>query len=511
MPETEHVSLSSENATILSNLKEFFLGRSVPAYLVGGCIRDSLRGLPTRDIDVAILGDSHSLARELADVLGGAFVLIGQARRVARVVVPSQGDGGWVIDVSSIEGSGYDDLKKRDFTVDAMALTLEDWGTLGWEERVLDPFGARIDLAQGTIRAIGPSVFLDDPVRLLRAVRLAAKLGFDIESGTARLISQNAHLISSTAAERVRDELLTILSLERAKVHLELLDELGLLCCIIPELGITKGVEQPKEHYWDVFGHSLHSVEGVERVTSGNEEDPVSDLVPWSLEMEGRYAQERSDGHTWRTFLKLGALLHDVAKPQSKMVDAQGRTRFLGHHTLGASMSGEILHRLRVSNRGAEMVCGLVEYHLRPMQMSQGAELPTARAIYRYFSDVGDVATDTLYLSLADHLAARGPDLDMGAWQHHVRIVTHILEVGSQGQAPEKMPRLITGHDLIGEFGLAPGPLIGVLLESAREAQAAGELDTREGALAWVRCRLEGATDEGSRPEDNCQLGEVGA
>ena len=493
------VSLSSEIATILSKLREFFLSRSVPAFLVGGYIRDSLLGVPTRDVDVAVLGDFLRLAKELADTFGGAFVPLGQARQalgtpgVARAVVSSPNSGKWVVDVSGMEGSIYGDLMRRDFTVDAMALALENWRTPGWEESILDPFGGRRDLAQRTIRAIRPSTFRDDSARLLRAVRLAAKLGFHIDPYTAQSIASHAHLISSTAGQRVRDEFLTILSLDGAKNHLEMLDELGLLCCIIPELGITKRVEQPKEHYWDVFGHSLHTVEGVERVTAGCGGDYLSGLVPWCVEMEDRFSQDVSDGYTRRTILKLGALLHDIAKPQTKMVDAKGRTRFLGHHTLGASMSREILHRLRLSTRGVEMICRIVENHLRPMQMSQGGELPTSRAVYRYFRDVGDVAIDTLYLSLADHLAARGPELDMGGWQHHVRIITHILEVGTQDQSPEKMPRLITGHDLIREFGLAPGPLIGVLLEGVQDAQAAAEVDTTEEALAWVRRRLEGS------------------
>ena len=481
-----------ETAAILSQLKAFFVSREMPAFLVGGSIRDSLQGIETRDLDVAVAGDCLALAEELAETLGGTVMSLGQpGRDVARITVPSSDGGRSIIDLSGIEGSISSDLKRRDFTVDAMALPLREWQTPQWQERILDPFDGKGDVAQGVIRTTGPAVFKDDPVRLLRAVRLAAKLGFRIEAATAGLIAEQAHLISSAAGERVRDEFLAILSLDGAKDHLELLDELGLLCCIIPELAPAKGVDQPREHYWDVFDHSLHSVEGVERVFSRREEDRVARVVPWDVEEE-HFAEDVSDGHTRRTVLKLGALLHDVAKPQTKMVDATGRTRFLGHHTQGAAMCKEIGRRLRLSNRGVEMVCGMVENHLRPTQMSQGGELPTARAVYRYFRDVQDVAIDTLYLSLADHLAARGPELDMGDWERHVSIITHILEVGTHEQGVDKMPRLITGHDLIGEFGLEPGPLIGNLLAGVYEAQAAGEVDSREKALAWVGGMLGG-------------------
>ena len=458
-----------------------------------------MRGAPSTDIDIAVQGDALSLARDMADSLSASYVPLSPSHKTARIAMPSvRGGNGWIIDVSSIKGSIFDDLARRDFSVDALALPLEKWGTPSCQESILDPFGGSFDLSRRVIRAIKPSVFQEDPARLLRAVRLAAKLGFKIDPSTALLITRDAHLITSTSGERVRDEFLATLSLDGAKVHLETLDELGLLCCIISELSATKRVEQPREHYWDVFGHSIHAVEGVERVVSGREGDLASGMVPWDAGMDERFAQEVSDGYTRLTILKLGALLHDIAKPQTKMVDAKGKTRFLGHHTLGASMSEDILHRLRLSNQGVEMVRGMAENHLRPTQMSQGKELPTPKAVYRYFRDVGDVAIDTLYLSLADHLAARGPDLEMEGWLSHVDIVKHILEIGTREQSPEKMPGLITGHDLINEFGMTPGPLIGILLEGVKEAQAGREIDTREKALAWAKSRLDDISTEDS-------------
>ena len=484
---------SPGNDTILSSLRDFFNARSTPAYLVGGFIRDCLRGIETKDVDVAVAGDSLSLAQELAAGLGGAFVPLSREHRVARVALPGSSDTtngrGWVIDVSALDSQVHTDLARRDFTVDAMALDLNDWGAPGWEEKIFDPFDGRTDLNRGVMRAIGESVFQDDPARLLRAVRLAARLQFSIEPHTASLIARHAHLISATSGERVREEFLAVLSLDRAKDHLETLDQLGLLCCIIPELEIAKGVEQPREHYWDVYGHSIHAVEGAERVVSRRAQDPEASQVPWSGEVEEHFSGDAGDGHTRATMLKLAALLHDIAKPQTKMFDAKGRTRFLGHPTQGASMADDILERMRLSNRGKDMVHGMVENHLRPIQMSQGGELPTPRAVYRYFRDVGEVAIDTLYLSLADHLAARGPDLDMDGWRRHADIVAHILEIGSHQQTPEKMHRLITGHDLMEEFGLAPGALVGSLLEEVNEAQASGAVSTRNEALDWVRGR----------------------
>jgi len=171
-------------------------------------------------------------------------------------------------------------------------------------------------------------------------------------------------------------------------------------------------------------------------------------------------------------------------------VDATGRTRFLGHPTLGASMAQERLRALRMSARGARSVCLMVEHHLRPAQMSQGVEMPTARAIHRFHRELGDMSVSVLYLSLADYLAARGPRLEVEEWQHRVAQVNHVLEGMRREEAPERKERLITGHDLIETLHLQPGPDFQALLEGVEEAQAVGEVRDREEALEWIKARL---------------------
>ncbi|MCE2463486.1 MAG: CCA tRNA nucleotidyltransferase, partial [Dehalococcoidia bacterium] len=219
-------NLSSENAATLQKLNEFFISRSVPAFLVGGYLRDALRGIPSVDIDIAVQGDALSLAKDIADTLSASYVPLSPSHKVGRIATPP-------VRGENRNGSIIDDLPRRDFSVDALALALEKWDTPSWQESILDPFGGRSDLSRGVIRAIKSSVFQEDPARLLRGVRLAAKLGFKIHPSTARLITRDAHLILSASGERVRDEFLANLSLDGAKVHLETLDELGLLCCII--------------------------------------------------------------------------------------------------------------------------------------------------------------------------------------------------------------------------------------------------------------------------------------
>lgn len=461
--------------------------------------------MPSRDLDVVAAADVHALGEELAASLGGSVSSLGgdgrvlpgmgPADRIVRVTLPCDGEGRWTVDLAPLSGSIEDDLARRDFTVDAIAVPVEQWELPLRLDGTADPYGGLRDLERGLVRTVGPNVFRDEPGRLLRAVRLAAALGFRLEEATESLVRADAGLVSHVPGERLRDELLAILVLDGAKRHLEVLDALGLLCCIIPELGEARGVEQPREHYWDVFGHSINAVDGVERVTSPDRLDPVVREVPWGAETEQRFASQVCDGHSRRTFLKLAGLLHDVAKPAARTVDSTGRTRFLGHHTVGAVMSRDILGRLRVGNRGTALVSRVVEHHLRPTQMSQGGEMPTARAVHRYFRDLGDAAVDTLYLSLADHLAARGPLLDMDAWRRHAGRVAHVLEMGTGPRSPQRTPRLVTGHDLMTALDMTPGPAVGAMLDGIEEARAAGEVSTRDGALAMARRLRDGALD----------------
>ena len=452
---------------------------------MGGYLRDSLLSLPPQDeVDIAVPGDPQSTGRDLALTLGGTYVPLGPVHGVARVVAVAGEDRRWTIDVKGFSGNIQDDLARRDFTINAMALPLEHWASPMPGELVEDPFNGRQDLARRRIRALNTQVFQHDPGRLLRAVRLAARLRFMLDPETAQLVRTESHRISQVSGERVRDEFLALLRLDGARGHLEVLDRLDLLCRIIPELALTKGVDQPKEHYWDVWGHSLHAVETAELVTKGHQNSPIYTQVPWKPETDEYFSQEASDGHTRRTILKLAALFHDIAKPQTKKKDDTGRTRFLGHPELGATMAAARLGQMRVSSQGIAMVSKMVEQHLRPMHMMQGVEAPTRRAVYRYFRDVGNVAIDTLYLALADHLAAKGPELLPEQWIAHARMVAHVLEARTPEPSPDGPGRVVTGNDLMEYFGLAPGPLIGGMLEKIDEARAAGEISSKGEALA---------------------------
>ncbi|MCL0055954.1 HD domain-containing protein [Dehalococcoidia bacterium] len=494
----------AEAVAILARLRAFLSPQEIGCHLVGGYIRDGLLGRASHDIDLTVAGDAVGLARQVADAFDAKFVLLDEIHQVARVVLLRHEER-WYLDFATTRGTIEEDLAKRDFTIDAIAIpvdslqfTFDSWQSGGGElstinhqlstPRLIDPLDGLADLERRLIRIAGNSAFIDDPARLLRAFRLAAELDFSIDSETEAIIERDRELIKGVSGERVGDELGRIMETGRAAGSLRYLDQLGLLDLILPELAASKGVEQPKEHYWNVFDHSMEAVAAVERLLVAlTREGDLLDSLTFSLDLADHFGQEVAGGRTRRGLIKLAALLHDVAKPQTKRIDENGRMRFLGHAQQGASTTDSIMERLRFSSRERRMVTRMIEQHLRPGHLSNGKEMPTRRAIYRYFRDTADVGIDTLFLSLADHLVTRGPALEMEGWQKHVEVTRYMLARWFEEETTLSPPKLIDGHDLIDQFGVAPGPRIGVILETVREAQASGEIATKEEALDFVR------------------------
>lgn len=489
---------------MLERLETYLSGKSVEAYIVGGWIRDRLLKRETADIDIAVSADAFEVASGVAGLFGGRFVPLDPDNRIARVVLfgeeyrlPGMPGG---FDFSTFTATIEEDMARRDFTIDAMAVRLGDFDKRIAPAVVIDPFDGLGDLLSGTIRAVDRKIFTSDPARLMRAVRLEAELGFSMDTVTEELVKRDAALISGIAGERVREELLRLLALPGAGARLARLDELGLLTRLFPELEEMRGVEQPKEHHWDVFNHSLKTIEAVEYLLGEGGWPYVGDdpraAVFWPDKLDDYFRESIGSGSTRASLLKLAALLHDIHKPQSRTVEDNGRIRFLGHAVDGAEVASGALQRLRFGNREIELVENLVRHHMRPTQLSQSG-LPGNRAVYRYYRDTAGAEFDILIFSLADHLAARGPGLVPEGWREHTDLVNHVLRKKLLEESVIHPPKLIDGYDIIRCFGLKPGPRIGKLLEEVREAQASGEVSTREEAQAYIERKLALPDDSG--------------
>ncbi len=467
-----------------------------PGYLVGGSLRDALLGQPIADIDLAVAGDASRFARDLADRLGGRFVLLDAERGTSRVVV----DGGpvRVIDIARLRGDVRADLGERDFTIDALAASIEQLAE-GAPVTIIDPHAGLADLEARTVRLVSERALLDDPLRLLRGVRLAVQLDFSLAPDTAEAIRRHAGLIGQAAAERQRDELARAFATPRAGRACRLMDDVGLLERLFPEVTAGRGVTQPKEHYWDVLDHAIETVVALDFMLSEAEPDGGREARFWQElwdafsflpELREHFAEEVSKGRSRAALLKLAGLLHDVAKPETRAPDATGRIRFFGHTDLGAETAGRALRRLRFSRHEAQLVSTMVQNHLRPGQLGQSPSGgPSRRALFRFFRDTGEAAESVLFLSLADHVAARGPRLRIDGWRRHVAYITHILARRHEEEALVRPPRLLTGNDVMAALGIGPGPEVGRLLAAVEEAHAAGEIADRDGALTFIRQR----------------------
>jgi poly(A) polymerase len=488
--ETVRLDLDGRTQALLRRLSDFLEARSVEAYATGGFLRDALLGVEARDVDVSVRADPRTVGPDIADEFGGSYFTLDEERRLARVMVP---DAGMYIDLLPLEEEIEADLRRRDYTVDAMAAPLGE--AAEGAIRLIDPTGGRADLDSRLVRAASETGLLEDPLRVLRGVRLATQPGFRLEPGTEELLRRHARLVAESAVERQRDEVMRIFSAPEAAKGVRLLESLGLLDVVMPEMSVTRGVEQPKEHYYDVLGHSFAAVEALDFMMSESEPEGSPQRELWRVlwESVGFWTEAREYfrrdvvmGTPRRAVLKLCGFLHDIGKPKTKTFEANGRMRFFGHSEEGAAIAKRLMRRMRFSSREVSLVTAMIEAHLRPVQMAQQGP-PTRRAIYRFFRDTGEAGIDTLFLSLGDHLGTVGPRVSMEGWRQHVAVVAYVLEKRLSDEEAVSPPKLIRGDELMEELGVPPGPEVGRLLEAIREAQAAGEIATREEAVELAR------------------------
>lgn len=474
----------------------------VRTWLVGGPVRDLLLGRATQDFDFVVDADGLEVARRVADALRRPFVTLDNGRRFGRVVARRTHPPIY-LDFASLTGASLEeDLRQRDFTINAMAMNVAPGPV-----QLVDLVGGLADLEAGIIRAASPRAFDADPVRMLRAVRFRAELGFHLDPATEVLIPPRADLLARTSWERIRDEMCRILKPAGAREQVAYLHHLGLLQVVLPEVAAQESVEQSPPHRHNVLRHTLQVLAEVEAIlawlglgqATPHAEGPPeayrrmsARLAPFARDLREHVARPSGFGRSRALLLKWAALLHDVGKPRCQSREPDGRIRFLQHEVVGATLARDAALRLRLDRREAEMLRTLVRHHMRPALLADEPRV-TGRAIYRYFRDTGTAGVETVLLALADHLATWGPNLQPDRWQRRLDLTARLLEAyflrRGETVAP---PRLVSGRDIL-RLGVPQGPQVGQLLEALREAQAEGEITTREEALAWLRERLASA------------------
>jgi poly(A) polymerase len=452
-------------------VRAVFAGRD--AWIVGGAVRDRLLGRATTDLDLALPGDPKELARALAGATGAAAFRLSGEFGAWRVVGPGHG---WHVDLVILRDGDIDaDLAARDFTVNAMAEPLAG-GDL------LDPHGGRADLEARRLRMVGPGALDDDPLRALRAVRIAIDLDLTIEPGTAAAIGRAAPGLERVAAERVFGELKQVISSPSVRTGLQLMDVHGITAQVLPELVALRGVEQNEFHHLDVHDHTLEVLDQVVAI----ERDPLAAGLGEHAEAVAALLRERlADELTRGQAMRFAALLHDAAKPATRTRLPDGRLGFPGHDRAGADIARTVLRRLRASEKLVDHVAALCLHHLRLGFLVHERPLDR-RGVWRYLEATDPYTPEVTVFTVADRLATRGRNAEP-AIAAHLELARELLGPALARRAEGRRSPLVRGDELARELGLAPGPRLGELLAQLEEDRFAGTIATREDAIARAR------------------------
>ncbi len=490
----EKRSLDSWTLQLLTQSSHYFDLHNTQAYVVGGSVRNLLLHTHISDWDIVVSGDVPKLARQLANTLGGFYAYLHE--KACRVVVKKDLQE-VVFDIAPLQGGSIEaDLLTRDFTINALALPLSNLVNHFTCQEVLsfiDPLHALDDLAQRKLKVVANDVFQHDPLRLLRAVRFMMRYSLALDEPTKLLLTRDAHLLPQAAPERIHEEFYAILSPTGAVDRLHFLDAHQLFTALFPEFIPARGMRQPDLHHWDVFEHSIETVATLENLAAFFQ-NSVSSLVlkPDDLQVLQEIQVLLQEAEQQGIFqfarltspaLKIAALLHDVGKTVTHAIDKGGNITFYHHPQAGVPLAQHIARRLSMNTQDRRLVQQVVAHHMRPGQLSH--DQVSDRAIRRYFVDLGPIGIHVGLISLADHLAMRGPDELTDHWSCHLNTILLLFSRYIRERDRILPPRLLQGEELMHRFDLQPGPIIGRLLESIAQAQAEGHIHSKMEAF-WL-------------------------
>lgn len=441
-----HPSIKSVLPTLLE------LGKKGSVYLVGGAIRDCLLGRTPNDFDFAVTGDGIAYARKFAKKINGVFVLLSETDDEARVVTKD----GITFDFNGISNKTIlDDLQRRDFTINAMAIDIRKPGVL------IDKLHSRRHLRAKLIVPASKNSLQLDPLRILRAFRFALELNFKVSEKVLTL-AKGVSLVN-VASERVGYELLRICESAKSYKYIRQLYRLNLLEQILPRA-------IPLLHDKPLFAHSLRTYQKVELLVSRKN---------YFNRFPAEYDKYFTRFPFRRALLKIAGLLHDIAKPQTQFETAEGDVHFYGHDHLGAKMVKQLAtEKLRLSRKQTQMLKDLVSFHMRLHLLATAPEL-TDRAIRRFFRDLGDAYFGLMLLTYADGYATAK------ITSHLERTFSRMMKLKKADESKKKVIRLINGDDLIA-LGYQPGPIFKTILQELEELQLDGKIKNKKQGFKYI-------------------------
>jgi tRNA nucleotidyltransferase/poly(A) polymerase len=463
-------------------------------WLVGGAIRNKLLDHKSVDFDFAVEKDGRRIARKVADRLGGVYYELDRERDTGRVILMHEKKDRLLLDFASLRGRSIEeDLIDRDFTVNALAVELSAL------EEILDPTGGLQDLKDKLLRICSSDSIVQDPVRGLRAVRIAIEHDFVLEPNSLEAIRAGRELLPEVSHERIRDEIFRLFDLPLPGKALRLMDTLGYVSVLFPQLDPLSRLEQSPPHEFQVWEHTLAVIDQLGKLLAvlSREYRPeaASELIFGEINYRlGRFREEINNylelelsyGRSIRQLLFFGTLFHDAGK-QACYELHEGRIQFLGHEKVGAEILTKVASGLRLSNVEIKWLELLIQNHLRPGLLEREEKI-SQRAIYRFLRHSDQAGIAIVLLSIADMLGKQTPPMDQEALAKRVGIarwlLTAILEAPSKQYHPDPILR---GDEIAEILGIDPGPMIGRLLNALQEAQVSGDVKTKSDAYAYIR------------------------
>ena len=463
-------------------------------YLVGGAVRDLLLDQQIKDLDFVCEGETYRLSQAVKRALHAQAFILDDERQTARVIHDLKDGNKILLDFVTFTGKDLgQDLQNRDFTINAMAMNLHAL------HQLIDPMSGKVDLENHMIRVCSPNSIHDDPLRVMRGVRLVLSYGLEIEPQTLILMREASSDLAQASAERKRDELFKILGLDEPDKAIRLLDDLNCLPGVLPELTLLKQVPASPPHIHTLWEHTLHVVKYLNIILYAIDKDQswrdlpafesmTAHLWRFQPELKEHLAVSHLEGRPRSRMALLGALYHDTGKPPETMTEGTDRRlHYYGHADESTLAIEQRASGLCLSNQEVSWLAGIARNHMRVHHLAGKGELPSARTIYRYFRDTEESGIDICLLSLADTLATYEDTLNQDQWLNEIKVVECLFEAWwHQREEVIQPPKLFDGNDLQQICDLIPGPIFAEVLEALREAQVIKQVQTREEAEAFV-------------------------
>lgn len=457
-------------------------------YGVGGFARDLLLKRKHNDIDLAVNKDAGKFAKKTAKALNAKLIILDDINKIYRIILKSGEAVAANIDISLFDGKTIEaDLKNRDFTVNAAAFDIKDFGNFK-KKMIFADKKCLADLKSKTINTASKSAFKKDPLRMLRAFRFASELNFKISAETLKQIKLNAKLIKKVAPERIKNEFFRILAVPDSSGVLKTMDKSGLLSEMFSE--IIKMKKAPRKYYYHpggLFQHSFETMEAVENIINN-----LKKYFPDNFkELKEHFAGQGvySENVTKANLLKFAALFHDSAKPETAKKEGS-KMRFFGHEEQGAEKIEEMMKTLKMGKKEISNAKFLVENHMRPSTLTKN-NVVTNKAALKFYRDIGDNTPDLLVLSMADwHSYKKLKVFSAKELKMQEKSVRFLISEYYELKNAKPLPKLIDGNIIMKEFKLKPGPWLGDLLEAVTEAQQEGRISDKKEALKLISLKI---------------------